>query len=64
MKKWFCDICGEEINEKEIHKQIEMFSLDDGNKAIIDMHSSCYSMFCNKLKKCIEGEKMSRPQRL
>lgn len=62
MKKWFCDICGEEITENE---KIMSFRIELGDDIIqIDSHHGCYMSLVNRIKRCVEGEKITRPQRV
>ena len=61
MKKFFCDICGEEIKENDDFYSFHLDGADDETR--VDAHYDCYALLVHHVKRCIEGEKRTRPKR-
>lgn len=63
MKKCFCDICGEEIIATEESASFDMYS-NNTEHLYIDAHKTCYMILFDRVKRCVEGEKINRPNRV
>ena len=64
MRKCYCDICGEEIKADDDFMTFTVYSERENEEIRVDTHGDCYSQLFCRIKRCVEGDRITRAKRV